>query len=97
MAWHNLAWIDPLFWDNPDIECWLKRGENFTLSDRQTIYSKQKEIIARIIPQHRKMQDGGQLEIMTTPYIHPILPLLADTKSGRVTPAILILKIPREK
>lgn len=27
------------------------------LSDRQQIYSKQKEIIARIIPQHRKMKE----------------------------------------
>ena len=30
------------------------------------------------------MQDRGQLEIMTTPYTHPILPLLADTDAGRI-------------
>ena len=84
LAWHNLAWIDPLFWDDTEIEGWLKQGKNFTLSDRQRIYSKQREIISRIIPQHRKMQDALQLEITTTPYTHPILPLLADTNSGRV-------------
>jgi alpha-amylase/alpha-mannosidase (GH57 family) len=32
LAWHNLAWIDPLFWDDPEIEAWLKQGRNFTLS-----------------------------------------------------------------
>lgn len=84
LAWHNLAWIDPLFWDDPDIENWLKQGENFTLSDRQNIYLKQKEILKRIIPQHRQMQEAGQLEVTTTPYTHPILPLLADTDCGRV-------------
>ncbi|MDJ0735321.1 MAG: glycoside hydrolase [Nostocaceae cyanobacterium] len=84
LAWHNLAWIDPLFWDDPQIEAWLKQGRNFTLSDRQRIYSKQREIISRIIPQHRKMQERGQIEVTTTPYTHPILPLLADTNSGRV-------------
>ena len=84
LAWHNLAWIDPLFWDDADIAGWLKQGKDFTLSDRQRIYSKQKEIIKRIIPQHKKMQDAGQIEIMTTPYTHPILPLLADTDEGRV-------------
>lgn len=84
LAWHNLAWIDPLFWDDAEIAGWLKQGKNFTLSDRQRIYSKQQEIIKRIIPQHKKMQDSGQLEIMTTPYTHPILPLLADTNAGRV-------------
>jgi len=84
LAWHNLAWIDPLFWDDPEIATWLKQGRNFTLSDRQRIYSKQREILARIIPQHRSMQQAGQLEVTTTPYTHPILPLLADTNSGRV-------------
>lgn len=84
LAWHNLAWIDPLFWDDPDIALWLQRGRGFTLSDRQRIYSKQREIISRILPQHRRMQESGQLELITSPYTHPILPLLADTQSGRV-------------
>jgi alpha-amylase/alpha-mannosidase (GH57 family) len=84
LAWHNLAWIDPLFWDDPEIAQWLDQGRNFSLGDRQRIYSKQREILSRIIPQHRKMQDSGQLEVTTTPYTHPILPLLADTNAGRV-------------
>ncbi|MBF2055736.1 MAG: glycoside hydrolase [Cyanobacterium sp. T60_A2020_053] len=84
LAWHNLAWFDPLFWSDKDIADWLTRGRNFSLSDRQRIFSKQKEIIARIIPQHKKMQDNGQLEITTTPYSHPILPLLADSTSALV-------------
>ncbi|MDX2097892.1 MAG: glycoside hydrolase, partial [Leptolyngbyaceae cyanobacterium bins.59] len=67
LAWHNLAWIDPLFWDDPQIEQWLKRGKGFTLDDRQQIYAKQQEILRRIIPQHRKMQESGQLEITTSP------------------------------
>ncbi|MBE9207859.1 glycoside hydrolase [Nostoc sp. LEGE 06077] len=84
LAWHNLAWIDPLFWDDPEIAGWLKQGRNFSLSDRQQIYAKQRQILSRIIPQHRKMQQTGQLEVTTTPYTHPILPLLADTNAGRV-------------
>ncbi|MUG95217.1 glycoside hydrolase [Scytonema sp. UIC 10036] len=84
LAWHNLAWIDPLFWDDPEIAAWLKQGKNFTLGDRQRIYSKQREILKRIVPTHRKMQETGQLEVTTSPYTHPILPLLADTNSGRV-------------
>nr|ALT22081.1 glycoside hydrolase [Anabaena sp. XPORK15F] len=84
LAWHNLAWIDPLFWDDPEIAMWLEKGRNFSLGDRQRIYSKQKEILSRIIPQHREMQKKGQLEVTTTPYTHPILPLLADTNAGRV-------------
>ncbi|MBD1821619.1 glycoside hydrolase [Cyanobacteria bacterium FACHB-DQ100] len=84
LAWHNLAWIDPLFWDDPEIAAWLEQGKGFTLSDRQRIIAKHREIMSRIIPQHRKMQEAGQLEVTTTPYTHPILPLLADTNSGRI-------------
>lgn len=84
LAWHNLTWFDPLFWDDPEIASWLEQGKGFTLSDRQRIYSKQREILRRIIPQHRQMQERGQLEVTTTPYTHPILPLLADTNAGRV-------------
>lgn len=95
LAWHNLTWFDPLFWDDPDIAQWLERGKNFTLSDRQRIYSKQREILARIIPQHRHMQETGQLEVTTTPYTHPILPLLADTNSGRV--AVPDMTLPKQR
>ncbi len=95
LAWHNLAWIDPIFWDDPEIESWLKQGRDFTLGDRKSIYSKQQEIISRIIPQHKKMQDAGQLEVTTTPYTHPILPLLADTNSGRV--AVPNMTLPEER
>lgn len=91
LAWHNLAWIDPLFWDDPVIATWLAQGKGFTLSDRQRIYSKQQEILRRIIPQHRQMQDSGQLEVITSPYTHPILPLLADTDSGRVAVPEMVL------
>ena len=41
------------------------------------------------------MQDSGQLEITTTPYTHPILPLLADTNSGQV--AIPHMSLPNNR
>ena len=95
LAWHNLAWFDPLFWDDPEIAQWLEQGKGFSLGDRQRIYSKQREILSRIIPQHRKMQDAGQLEVTTTPYTHPILPLLADTNAGRV--AVPNMALPQQR
>ena len=95
LAWHNLAWIDPLFWEDPDIAQWLEQDHGFTLSDRQRILAKHRDILARILPQHRKMQESGQLEVTTTPYTHPILPLLADTQSGRV--AVPRMPLPKSR
>jgi alpha-amylase/alpha-mannosidase (GH57 family) len=84
MAWHNLAWIDPLFWDDPQIQAWFSQGQHFSEQDCQQICQKQRQILAQILPQHAQMQTTGQLEIITSPYTHPILPLLADTNAGRV-------------
>ncbi|MDG2989884.1 glycoside hydrolase [Candidatus Synechococcus calcipolaris G9] len=84
LAWHNLAWIDPFFWQEDEIAQWFDQGKNFSLSDRQRIIAKQRHILSQILPQHRQMQDNGQIEVITTPYTHPILPLLADTDAGRV-------------
>jgi alpha-amylase/alpha-mannosidase (GH57 family) len=95
LAWHNLAWIDPLFWDDPEIAAWLEKGRGFDLGDRQRIIAKHREILSRIIPQHHKMQQSGQLEVTTTPYTHPILPLLADTDSGRV--AVPQMGLPQQR
>ena len=91
LAWHNLAWIDPVFWDDPQIQGWLKQGQNFSVGDRQRIIEKQRDILRRIIPQHRTMQQTGQIEVTTTPYTHPILPLLANTDAGRVAVPEMVL------
>jgi alpha-amylase/alpha-mannosidase (GH57 family) len=95
LAWHNLAWFDPLFWDDAEIAHWLKQDHDFSLSDRQRIYSKQREILRQIVPKHRQMQETGQLEVTTTPYTHPILPLLADTNVGRV--AVPDMTLPQQR
>lgn len=95
LTWHNLAWIDPLFWDDPEIRAWLDKGQDFTLSDRQRIIAKHREILSQIIPKHRAMQESGQIEVTTTPYTHPIMPLLADTDSGRV--AVPQMGLPKQR
>jgi alpha-amylase/alpha-mannosidase (GH57 family) len=94
-TWHNLGWFDPLFWDDPAIAGWFAQEHNFGLEERQQIYAKQQEILCRIIAKHKAMQDSGQLEVTTTPYTHPILPLLADTNSGRV--AVPEMKLPKKR
>jgi alpha-amylase/alpha-mannosidase (GH57 family) len=92
LAWHNLTWFDPLFRErDPQIQQWFERGQGFNLSDRQLIYSKQKEILSQIMPTHRAMQERGQLELITSPYTHPIMPILADSNVGRVAVPQMLL------
>jgi alpha-amylase/alpha-mannosidase (GH57 family) len=37
-----------------------------------------------VIPIHRQLQEQGQIEVSTTPFYHPILPLLVDTDRATI-------------
>jgi alpha-amylase/alpha-mannosidase (GH57 family) len=95
LAWHNLTWIDPLFRDQSQVAQWFEPGRAFSLSDRQRICSKHRDIISQIIPEHKRLQETGQLEVTISPYTHPILPLLADTDAGRV--AVPTMALPQNR
>ena len=83
-VWFNLVWIDPELRENdPFLGSLLERGRNYSEADKQELMKKQEEIMAGVIPLHRELQDGGQIEIMTTPYYHPIMPLLIENRSVR--------------
>ncbi len=48
----------------------------FTQDDINYVISKQEDILKTVLLKYKKLQDEGKIEIMTTPYYHPILPLL---------------------
>lgn len=75
----HLAWTDPMFRANRALAPLMRKGRSFTEADKQRLLAEHKRIMARIIPLHRDLQREGRLEITTTPYFHPILPLLHDT------------------
>ncbi len=85
MAWFNLVWFDPMWREqNPEIAAFFeKKNGEFTLSDRERIIELQREIIRQIIPSYKQYQDEGKIEISTSPYFHPILPLLLDVEDAK--------------
>jgi alpha-amylase/alpha-mannosidase (GH57 family) len=81
----NLAWFDYLWQTHEfDLVELIKKGENFTEEDRVIVINKQFKVIEKIIPEYRKLEKQGKIEITTTPYYHPILPLLCDSDSAKV-------------
>ena len=82
MALFNLAWIDPSFkTSNSELKKLVKKGKNYTLEDRIAIIQIQRDIIKKIIPTIRKLTEKNKIEITTSPYYHPILPILLDYKN----------------
>jgi alpha-amylase/alpha-mannosidase (GH57 family) len=83
--WSQLAWFDEEFLEHdPEVHDWVVRGRNFTVADQARMGEKQREIIGRVLPIYRKLATAGQIEISTTPYYHPILPLICDSNIASI-------------
>ena len=77
-VWFNLTWFDPLFKQkDPLVKGLIEKGSGFTEEEKRLLLEKQREVMALIIPEYKKLAEQGRIELTTTPFYHPILPLLA--------------------
>ncbi|HEY3216083.1 MAG TPA: glycoside hydrolase family 57 protein [Candidatus Eisenbacteria bacterium] len=77
-----LAWLDPTLQDAPEAARLLERGGFFTLADRDDLLSLHARLAAEVIPAYQALAERGQVELSTTAYYHPILPLLFDLETA---------------
>lgn len=77
-AFFNLVWIDPSYLSDPDIAQIAAKPSGFTVAERDAIIEKQLSIVARVTDCWRHALARGQVEISSSAYFHPILPLLCD-------------------
>src|SRR3990172_2239763 len=85
-VWFNLSWFDPsILSAEPELQSLVKKDSAFSEEDKSVIAALQIDILRRIIPHYRQLQDDGKIEISTSPYYHPILPLLCDIEAARVS------------
>lgn len=78
----QLAWFDEFFLEEPEIAALTKKGRNFSLDDQRFVISQERELIARVLPAHAEAAKRGSVELSTSPFYHPILPLVCDTNAG---------------
>lgn len=85
MANYTLCWMDESFKkDYPDLVELMEKEKNYTIQDRNKIYGIQLDIIRRILVEYKKYQDNGLIEVSTSPFYHPALPLLIDFKDKEI-------------
>ncbi len=83
-VWFNIAWIDPVFRQNrPQLSALVNKARFFTEEEKQAVLNAQTEILEEIIPAYKKFIEKGQIEVTVSPYYHPILPLLYNTKIAK--------------
>jgi alpha-amylase/alpha-mannosidase (GH57 family) len=92
----NLVWIDPTIRQkDPFLSALYEKGKNYTEEEKRRLLSKQIEIIKWILPKYLEMKQRGIVELTTSPYYHPIMPLLCDTDSAKE--AISDITLPKQR
>ena len=88
----NLAWFGfGAIADDEGLLALTRKGRDFSDADREYVLGAQRRIVGEIAPRWQALAEGGQVELSTTPYYHPILPLVCDTDSARrALPGVLL-------
>lgn len=76
----QLCWIDEIYLAQDVVtRSLVEKGRRFSDDDKARLRDKEMELLSRLIPTYRQAAERGQVELSTTPFFHPILPLLCDS------------------
>jgi len=82
----QMAWFDEdVLAKDEELQDLIRRGRNYSLRDQDLMTRKQREALSAVLPVYRDFAARGQIEISTTPFYHPILPLLCDSDIAAVS------------
>jgi len=81
----QLAWMEESWLEKDDVVSRLAtKGKDYTETDKSALRKKQLEFLGLVLPAYRDAAQRGQVELSTTPFYHPILPLICDSDIARV-------------
>ena len=81
----QVAWFDEFFLNEPEVAGLIEKGQGFTRADQEAMLRVESRILTAVVPAYRHAAERGGVELSTTPFYHPILPLLCDTNNGRIS------------
>jgi alpha-amylase/alpha-mannosidase (GH57 family) len=93
-VWFFLTWSGKTLKADPEIKKLIIKGRNFNEEDKKILFSRQHDLLCRIQGLYLDLMNRGQAEISTSPFYHPILPLLCDFNSA--SEADPQIKLPEE-
>jgi len=83
-VWFNLGWCGfAVRKKYPELEQLIRKGRDFTEEEKHRVLEIHREMLKGILGEYRALAESGQVELTTTPFYHPILPLLVDTDSAK--------------
>jgi len=80
----NLAWVGfGGLADDQGLRALRAKGHGYDQDDVAYLLSAQQRLLEQVVPRWKALAERGQVELSTTPYHHPILPLLCDSDAAR--------------
>lgn len=83
-VWYHLCWFgyaaNVLYDDIAELK---RKGRDFSEDDKLVVWKRQQETLRTVLSFYRKASERGQIELSTTPFYHPIMPLVYNTEFAR--------------
>jgi alpha-amylase/alpha-mannosidase (GH57 family) len=80
---YNLAWSGFTARKDPVIADLITKGRNYQEEDKARVINKQMEFCRRSLNILKEGARQGSFELITSPFYHPIIPLLIDSDAAR--------------
>jgi alpha-amylase/alpha-mannosidase (GH57 family) len=83
-VWYHVAWLaETVKRSDLRVAALLERESDFTPMHRRMLLELIGALLTGLLPRYRRLADSGQCELATSPYGHPIMPLLLDFQTAR--------------
>jgi len=86
VTWYHLGWLgETVRMGNFVARRLIEKEGDFTYQDRRDLLTLIAGLLNDIPERHRRLAENGRIELSTTPYAHPIIPLMLDFEAARRT------------
>jgi alpha-amylase/alpha-mannosidase (GH57 family) len=83
LVWYHLVWLgEGARRTDERVAALMAKARGFDARDRATMLTIVGELVRGIVPRYRALAQSGRIELSTSPYAHPILPLLIDFRAA---------------
>lgn len=77
----QIAWFDEIYLAiDPELTRLVKKARGFSEEDKNILRAKEIELFKVTLEEYKNAAARGQVELSTSPFYHPILPLICDTR-----------------
>jgi alpha-amylase/alpha-mannosidase (GH57 family) len=79
---HTLAWLGEFERRKEYAATLIAKDRDYTEAEKNSLFDESHKLFLHSLSLHKQLKDNDQIELSTSPFYHPILPLLIDQRSA---------------